>query len=57
MPSDRFEACQLVCRQCRREGVDDVKSGLCESCIARHEDRVVRSMIRTVENMRRWQGG
>lgn len=50
------EPCQVVCRECRREGVDDVVSGLCERCIGRHEDRLVRAMARTVENMRRWSG-
>ena len=50
----KIEACLLVC-QCGREGVDDVASDLCESCIRRHEDRTVRAMKRTVTNMKRWQ--
>lgn len=53
--SDRVEACQRVCSECKREGVDDARSGLCESCIGRHETRTVRLMFRTVENMRSWQ--
>lgn len=51
---DWSEACQRVCVQCHRESVTDVKSGLCEVCIQRVEDRTVRAMFRMVEQMRRW---